>query len=75
MNGSSEFFGELENEHNLSRELSSDRGRALILNGLGYQRDMLGNRRSLFTSEAIAEQLANLPDSHPSSPSAPIAQI
>jgi hypothetical protein len=53
-----EFFGEFESEHNFSREVFSDKARAKILNDLGFTQDMAGNRRSLFTSSDITDQLA-----------------
>jgi hypothetical protein len=51
-----EFFGEFESEHNFSREVFKDPARAAILQQLGFQQDMAGNRRSLFTSSDIVNQ-------------------
>lgn len=59
-----EFFGKFESEHDYSRELYGDDKRAKILNDLGFRQDMVGNRRSLFTSSDIVDQLANASDDH-----------
>src|SRR3954463_3501279 len=57
-----EFFGEFETEHNFSREVFKDPARAAILRQLGFQQDMAGNRRSLFTSSDITTQLGDAAD-------------
>src|SRR6185295_6751695 len=60
-----EFFGQFESEHDFSRELYQDGARRLLLERLGFTQDMAGNRRSLYTSADIVEQLTAAPDSHP----------
>jgi hypothetical protein len=61
--GDIEFFGEFESEHNLGQKLYI--GYGVSLERFGYQRDIMGNRRALYTSTAVADQLAALPDDHP----------
>ena len=63
VSGDTEFFGEFESEHNLGQQLYKDFG--ATLERFGYQKDMVGNRRALYTSTAIADQLAALPDDDP----------
>ena len=59
------FFGEFQIEHLIGQTLFKDPARANALADLGYTRDMPGNFRALFTSDAIVNQLANAPADNP----------
>ena len=65
VNSAFEFFGETESEHNFAQELYTDTKIAKILEDAGFTRDSVANRRTLFISPEIGEQLAGLPDDHP----------
>ncbi|WP_143074697.1 hypothetical protein [Methylobacterium sp. ap11] len=60
-----QFFGEFESEHLYSKKVFESPKRSQVLNKFGLTRDMMGNRRSLFTSADIINQLASIPDDHP----------
>ena len=66
VNGLDEFFGEFESEHEFSSDVFNEsEKRKAVLKRLGYEENMVSNRRALFISQDIIEQLEGVPKNHP----------
>jgi hypothetical protein len=58
------FFGQFQSEHEFSSEIFVDKRKA-VLARLGYEENMVSNRRALFSDPDIIAQLESAPENHP----------
>jgi hypothetical protein len=60
------FYGQFQSEHEFQSAIfNDDQERKAVLKRLGYEENMVSNRRALFSDPDIIAQLESAPENHP----------